>query len=314
MKKIKTKKVIFFISKYSSETEPCTIISQPKQKSKMKFISYNSDIISPNFMNKKRAYFHIHKYDTEYFNLLKNKKEGRWTLKEHIQFLKAIDKFGMKWEKISSLIPTRTVTQIMSHSQKFYKKLKGFKDEELGIDFTARNITNVNDMIKIIKSVNKNYNIVTAFLYISERCSLNTNLKICDKENININDILCEDISKNIICDSKNYYDDAIKENTIDKEVKDTRYIINNGNDINNNFPINNISINNNNFLNSINHLDTLISTNLFNAISSNNVYNNISNQNIIYNSINIVNNNYINNDYINLLNKDSVYYYQNEN
>ena len=169
-------------------------------------------------------------------------------------------------------------------------------------------------MIKIIKSVNKNYNIVTAFLYISERCSLNTNLKICDKENININDILCEDISKNIICDSKNYYDDAIKENTIDKEVKDTRYIINNGNDINNNFPINNISINNNNFLNSINHLDTLISTNLFNAISSNNVYNNISNQNIIYNSINIVNNNYINNDYINLLNKDSVYYYQNEN
>ncbi len=124
---------------------------------------------------------------------------------------------------------------------------------------------------------------------------------------------MCLDLSKNIICDCNNYYDENIKKNTIDKDVNVSRYIIGD-NDIYNNFPINNISINNNNFLNSINHLDTLISTNLFNAISSNNVYNNISNQNIIYNSINIVNNNYINNDYINLLNKDSVYYYPKEN
>ena len=42
-------------------------------------------------------------------------------------------------------------------------------DTELGIDFTSENINNINDMISHIKSVNKDYNIITVFLYLSEQ-------------------------------------------------------------------------------------------------------------------------------------------------
>jgi len=38
---------------------------------------------------------------------LKGPNDGRWTLKEHIQFLQGIEQFGMNWSKISSIIPTR---------------------------------------------------------------------------------------------------------------------------------------------------------------------------------------------------------------
>ena len=38
-----------------------------------------------------------------------------------------------------------------SHAQKFYLKLKTFKDEELGLDFTSSNVKNLEDIINIIK-------------------------------------------------------------------------------------------------------------------------------------------------------------------
>ena len=91
------------------------------------------------------------------------------TLKEHIQFLQAIDKFGIKWEKIKSFIPSRTPEQIRSHAQKFCNKLKEYKDEELGIYFSKHHINSLKDMINHIRNVNKDYNIVNLFLYISEK-------------------------------------------------------------------------------------------------------------------------------------------------
>ena len=95
--------------------------------------------------------------------------EGRWTLKEHIQFLPCLNKYGIKWKKIKSLIPTRTGDQIRSQTQKFYVKLKLYKDDELGIDFTKDDIKNLRDMINHVKNINSNYNIVTLFLYITEK-------------------------------------------------------------------------------------------------------------------------------------------------
>ena len=41
--------------------------------------------------------------------------------------------------------------QVCSHAQKFYNRLKTFKDEELGLDFTSPNVENLNDIIIIIK-------------------------------------------------------------------------------------------------------------------------------------------------------------------
>ena len=94
---------------------------------------------------------------------------GRWKFKEHIQFLEGLDKYGVNWKKIRSLIKTRTLGQIRSHAQKFFMKLKKVKDEQLGIDFTSDNINSIVDMINNIKSINSDYDIIKVFLYLSEK-------------------------------------------------------------------------------------------------------------------------------------------------
>ena len=85
--------------------------------------------------------------------------EGRWTKEEHDKFLDGIVQYGCNWIKVDRLIKTRIITQVRSHAQKFFIKLKICKDEDLGIDFTSDSICNIKDMINHIKSVNNNYNI-----------------------------------------------------------------------------------------------------------------------------------------------------------
>ena len=48
-------------------------------------------------------------------------------------------------------IKNRTYKQVRSHAQKFYLKLKTFKDEELGLDFTSSNVKSLEDIINIVK-------------------------------------------------------------------------------------------------------------------------------------------------------------------
>ena len=111
-----------------------------------------------------------------------NFRNGRWTPEEHIKFLEALVTSEMNWKKIKEGIGSRTLCQIRSHAQKFFKKLKKCKDESLGIDFTLNTINNFKDMINQIKSVNNNYNIMQVLLYLSNKDELET------KRN-NINDI-----------------------------------------------------------------------------------------------------------------------------
>ena len=66
----------------------------------------------------------------------KDSKNGRWTLKEHIEFLNGIAKYGNDLSKIK--INSRSSEQLRSHAQKFFKKLKKVNDEQLGINFTPR--------------------------------------------------------------------------------------------------------------------------------------------------------------------------------
>ena len=287
MKKFKTERIIYFNTKLPTklETEPDNILAKPKENSMNKFIVHKENLYPQYFANKKNYIFDEKKCDYLNVKQKKRKKKGRWTLKEHIQFLKALDIFGISWKKLSYLIPTRTSKQIRSHSQKFYKKLKACKDTELGIDFTSRHIKNVNDMIAHIKSVNKDYNIVTVFLYLSEKCYPDKNPKKPHKvDNININNILSKEININNNSNDSLLNSD-LKENTIDKEENMINKIINN---YINNSSINNLLINNINYYNC---LPPLIQLNLNNSDISNNVNNNMSIHYITFNSKNIMRN-----------------------
>ena len=124
-----------------------------------------------NLLQKKTLRFETKKkYVKRIKNNEQNSKEGRWTLEEHYHFLEAISKYGSNWKKIEEAMisKARTRLQIISHFQKFFKKLKTFKDSKLGIDFTSKSIVNLEDMVQHIKAVNSNYNVVDIFLYFSK--------------------------------------------------------------------------------------------------------------------------------------------------
>ena len=60
-----------------------------------------------------------------------NINEGRWTEEERDNFIKGLILYDTNWKKINSLIPSRTYTQVRSHAQKFYQRMKSCKDENL---------------------------------------------------------------------------------------------------------------------------------------------------------------------------------------
>jgi SHAQKYF class myb-like DNA-binding protein len=49
-------------------------------------------------------------------------KIGRWTEEEQAAFIDGLRKYGKNWKKISQMVKTRTLTQIRTHAQKFFKK------------------------------------------------------------------------------------------------------------------------------------------------------------------------------------------------
>ena len=48
---------------------------------------------------------------------------GRWTEAEHQVFLQGLEAYGKNWRKICDSIPTRTLMQVRTHAQKYFKKL-----------------------------------------------------------------------------------------------------------------------------------------------------------------------------------------------
>ena len=77
--------------------------------------------------------------------------DGIWTEEEHKKFIGALYICNCKWYNIQKYVPTRSPDQIRSHAQKFYKRLKDFKDDSLGLDFTLDSIKNLKDIINIVK-------------------------------------------------------------------------------------------------------------------------------------------------------------------
>ena len=149
------------------------------KRGKKKTAQFDSDKHQNNLLNKKIHRFNVYYFDKYLTNEIGNSISGRWTLKEHLQFLEGIDKYGIKWKKINPLIKTRTAAQIRSHAQKFFLRLKRVKDEQLGIDFTSNNIDNLKEMINHIKSVNRDYDLLKSYyIYLKNIMRIKRNKKI----------------------------------------------------------------------------------------------------------------------------------------
>ena len=175
MFKVKKTEKIETESLYSLETE------NPSQPKKSIFCTYSP--LSHAFLQK-----------TKFKVICKNNKAtkdlanslgsyGLWDKSEHNKFIEALYLYNCAWTKIESYLKNRTYKQIRSHAQKFYLKLKSFKDEELGLDFTSPYVKDLKDIIKIIEekeSINQNCG---KLLYIiSEKISFGKNI---DKEKPN---------------------------------------------------------------------------------------------------------------------------------
>jgi SHAQKYF class myb-like DNA-binding protein len=166
------------------------------------------DIKRIKFLTKKLITFRVdNNTKNNYPKKIKDSKNGRWTLKEHIEFLNGIAKYGNNLSKIK--INSRNSEQLRSHAQKFFKKLKKVNDEQLGINFTPNYIKNIKDMVNHIKSVNYNYDVTNVFLYLSEKYEKKrvkfSDIKNCINNNEENNEILLnEDINDNVAINVNN--------------------------------------------------------------------------------------------------------------
>ena len=113
---------------------------------------------------------------------------GLWDKSEHYKFIDALYIYNCKWFKISEYIENRTYNQICSHAQKFFIRLKSFKDSELGLDFTSESIVSLKAIVDIVKEKEKNLNIYKKLLYtISEKISFGKKIRRTNKEKISLN-------------------------------------------------------------------------------------------------------------------------------
>ena len=266
MKKFNTQRIVLFKAKPISEPKDDSNISTESENglfpSNQK---QNLNTIPTEFLKKKKYRFNIEKNPEE-----KNLNEGRWNLIENIQFFEALDRYGVNWKKISDSIPTRNVIQIRAHAQKFFNKLKMYKNDKLGIDLTLNSIHNINDAIEHIKSKNSDYDLTNILLNVLG----------------NSDEINTKQLQK--------------IENT--KNKKDS-YMYNNNTEINNNIynNFNNFQVNNNLILNMVKNNDNIINNIIYNNLNNSIVTNKINKVNYYmlnnylnyFHSFNVYNNSY---------------------
>ena len=56
------------------------------------------------------------------FNKMQKFESGRWTKEEHNQFLDGMRQYKTDWNKVATVVPTRSIIQCRSHAQKHFKK------------------------------------------------------------------------------------------------------------------------------------------------------------------------------------------------
>ena len=183
--------------------------------------------LNKTFLNKKR--FKINKKHSKIKNLSNHKNiNGYWDKNEHNKFIEALYIYNCDWDKITNYIGNRTYYQIISHSQKFFLKLKKFKDDELGLDFTSTYIYNLNMILDMVKEKEASLNINKRLLQIiSEKISFGKNIKrkkeeeqilpdtvITNLNNFDLFNPLCNDnyFDCNFIHHNSEYYNNKVEE------------------------------------------------------------------------------------------------------
>ena len=167
------------------------------------------------------------------FNVVRTQKNSeKWNKMEKFKFLEGIYKFGCNWKVIKKkLIGSRTTKQVSSHAQKFILKLRKFKDDSLGIDFTKDSDKNSHELIKKLKYIIKNSSNKDILYILCKKLSqkkTKKNNKRNYKANTNIikNESI-NDLKTNDIKDTTFNYNTSIYEDySINK--KETSFIENN--------------------------------------------------------------------------------------
>ena len=153
--------------------------------------------------------------------------EGRWNEEENLRFLEGIYNYGNEWKDVKNYVRTRTSNQVRSHAQKFILKIKNFKDESLGIDFTDKIIKNLNDIIVVIKEAKEKYQNENILAQLSQKLSEKYSKNSGTSENLGLNNTdkkLINNKEEKIIEKKKeqnisnNENEDAIIDDTKDKK------------------------------------------------------------------------------------------------
>jgi SHAQKYF class myb-like DNA-binding protein len=210
----------------SIEKESTVLSLIPNNSTSTKSSKRKSIDDSNTFLGKK--FFKVKKVEEDETTLKDDMNNGRWTYEEHNKFLKAIYLYGINWKKIRKFIDTRSTNQLRSHAQKFYLRLKNYKNDSLGIDLSVDSIENFKDMIKIIKQkeLELNYDhkllfILSEELEIYKRLKTNNNktshlifnvkrIKSLQEKNILLIDL---DKSKNNIEEEKDDFENSFLNN-----------------------------------------------------------------------------------------------------
>ena len=239
------KKKPFFITNKNmgNSTFDINIISQ-NNKSILKIENSNSR--ESTFLDKSGVQLEkeLHKKEkrklfyTVDYNLFENpeeesKNEGRWSYNENIKFIQAYVNFGKNYKLCQKYIGSRNKKQIISHAQKFFRKLKKLKNKDF--DFSNDNIKDLSDVFKLIEAKNKNNidkkeYIINTLISLCENIPKNENnysnkeIKNSDKKRKNE---IEDKADKNIECPSlnneksiKRENDDELSKNIINTEDK----------------------------------------------------------------------------------------------
>ena len=135
----------------SSESKDTSIDSSEKKSSQNKPVLFTIESPNKKFLKKKRFKVRTKKEegDKETSNICL--RYGYWSKLDHTKFIEALYLYENDWTRIQEYVKDRTDKQVHSHAQKFFLKLKTFKDEKLGLDFTSSNVKCLDNIIYLIK-------------------------------------------------------------------------------------------------------------------------------------------------------------------
>ena len=106
--------------------------SNPATQKTNLFVSQKLDVSKKDKKHKTNQHIQFISFKKPFFKVKCIKKrfpdpnfnEGRWTEEEKDNFIKGLILYNTNWKKINTLIQSRTDTQIRSHAQKFYQRMK----------------------------------------------------------------------------------------------------------------------------------------------------------------------------------------------